>query len=105
MNRQQQIDQFLLAAHRVAMARLRAEPNRLDQVRAQLARWRGSSGPTRSDVYWNEWDQLLDSGLDDLERVVCADDEHGTVLRSVSPVSVLLTQRERADLLRQARTA
>lgn len=105
LNRQQQIDQFLLAAHRVAMARLRAEPTRLDQVREQLARWRRISGATRSDVYWNEWDQLLVSNLDELERVVCADDEHGTVLRSVSPVSVLLTQRERAELLREARTA
>jgi len=103
MNRQQQIDQFLLAAHRVAMARLRAEPTRLDQVREQLARWR-RPGATRSDVSWNEWDQLLDSNLEELERVVCAEDKHGAVLRSVSPVSILLTQRERAELLREARS-
>jgi len=103
MNRQQQIDQFLLAAHRIAVTRLREDPSRLQQVRDQLARWRLRSGATRSDRYWDEWDDLLQSDVDDLERVICADDEHGAVLRSVSPVSVLLTQKERASLLRDAR--
>jgi hypothetical protein len=105
MNRQQQIDHFLMAAHRLAMSRLRADPSRIEKVRAQLVRWRGISGVTRSDTYWDEWQALLDSGVDELERVVCAEDDHGAVLRSVSPASVLLTQRERSVLLREARAA
>ena len=105
MNRQQQIDKFLLAAHRLALSRLHAEPERIGPVRAQLQRWRAQSGPTRSDVYWDEWQRLLDADLRDMERVVCADDQHGAVLRSVSPLSTLITQAERARLLREARTA
>lgn len=103
MNRQQQIDRFLLAAHRLALSRLRAEPQRVEPVRAQLARWRAQSGPTRSDSYWDEWQRLLASDIREMERVVCADDEHGAVLRSVSPLSTLITQAERTRLLREAR--
>lgn len=105
MNRQQQIDRFLLAAHRLALARLRLEPARIEPVRAQLARWRVAAGATRSDPYWDEWQQLLIAGFDEIERIVCADDEHGAVLRSVSPMSTLITQSERAQLLREARAA
>jgi len=104
MNRQQQIDKFLLAAHRLAVSRLRAEPQRIEPVRAQLARWRAQSGPTRSDLYWDEWQRLLAVDIREMERVVCADDEHGAVLRSVSPLSTLITQAERAQLLREARS-
>ena len=105
MNRQQQIDRFLLAAHRLALSRLRAEPARIEPVRAQLARGRVQSGPTRSDPYWDEWLHLPMADLAEIERVVCADDEHGAVLRSVSPMSTLITQGERAVLLREAHSA
>ena len=105
MNRQQQIEKFLLAAHRLALRRLRARPERIEPVRAQLARWRVQSGPTAYDAYWDEWQQLLAAGLEEIERVVCADDEHGAVLRSVSPMSTLITQVERLQLLREARAA
>ena len=105
MNRQQQIDYFLASAHRLAIDRLRADPSAVERVRAQLSRWRAVSGTTRSDPYWDEWATLLDEGVDALERVVCADDSHAEVLRSVSPMSVLLTQRERAQLLREARSS
>lgn len=105
MNRQQQIDLFLAMAHELAVRRLRAEPARLADVSALLSRWRERSGVTRSDAYWDEWQSLLDAGVDEIERVICSDDEHAAVLRSVSPISVLLTQHERAELLRRARAA
>lgn len=103
MNRQQQIDHFVANAHLLAMQRLREQPGRVDEVRAQLARWRKQAGTTRSDAYWNEWETLLDSSIDVLAAAVCADSDHATVLRSVSPISVLVTQGERAQLLREAR--
>jgi hypothetical protein len=105
MDRQRQIEAFLHSAHRLAVARLRSEPARVLDVQAQLQRWRQRSGRTRSDVYWDEWESLLRQPIDEIERVVCADDQHATVLRSVSPISVLFTQRERAELLRQSRQA
>lgn len=105
MNRQQQIEHFLLVAHRMAVARLRAEPSRVDAAKDQLARWRRDAGLARSEPTLREWDRLLTSSLEELERVVCSNDEHGPLLRSVSPLSTLLTQKERAELLRQSRTA
>lgn len=103
MNRQQQIDEFLLSAHKLALSRLRAQPERLQDVAALLARWRRQAGDNRSDAYWDEWNRLIAQGVDAIEREVCSAGDHAAVLRSVSPMSVLISQRERSELLRQAR--
>lgn len=103
MNRQQQIDHFVAQAHRLAVQRLRDQPLRVGEVQALLARWRETAGVTRSDVYWDEWDRLLSQPIDALATSVCADTDHATALRSVSPMSVLITQAERSQLLAQAR--
>ena len=103
MNRQLQINHFVAQAHRLAVQRLREHPDRLAEPKAQLARWRAMSGSTRSDIYWDEWDGLLAGPVDELFIAVCADTDHATVLRSVSPMSVLITQAERAQLLDQSR--
>lgn len=105
MNRQLQIDRFVAQAHQLALQRLREQPERVGEVKAQLARWRRLAGATRSDVYWDEWDALLDGALEGLATAVCADTDQGALLRSSSPMSVLITQAERAQLLRHARTA
>lgn len=103
MNRQQQIDQFLSRAHLLALQRLQEQPAKVIEVQAQLARWRAQSGATRSDVYWREWEALLCGPIDVLAQTVCGDNEHATALRSVSPISVLITQAERTRLLRETR--
>ncbi len=103
MNRQQQIDQFLLSAHKLALSRLRAHPERLRDVAALLSRWREQAGDNRSDIYWDEWNGLIAEGVDAIEREVCSENPHAAVLRSVSPMSVLISQHERGELLRQAR--
>jgi hypothetical protein len=103
MDRQRRTEIFLQAAHRFAMTRLRADPTRITEVRTLLHRWREQSGRTRSDPYWDEWERLLALPLDDLERAICGDDEHATVLRSVSPIGALITTTERRELLREAR--
>lgn len=105
MNRQQQIDRFLSDAHRLIVERLRADPARISEASDQLNRWRAQAGDTRSDVYWNEWEQLLAQGADAIEQRVCGADDHAAVLRSVSPLSVLISQHERFAMLRQARQA
>ena len=103
MNRQAQIEEFLLAAHRLALARLRETPARIEEAKGLLLRWRALDGATRSDPYWDEWERLLNGGSEALESVVCAAGDHPTALRSVSPLGILLTQQERASLLTQAR--
>ncbi len=103
MNRQQQIDHFLLQAHRLAVERLRADPERLTQVAETLQRWRTQVGATRSDVYWDEWQVMLDAGVDAIEAGTCVASDHAAALRNVSPVGSLITQRERGEMLRAAR--
>ena len=102
MNRQLQIDHFVAQAHQLAVQRLREHPQRMGEAKAQLARWRALFGSTQSDTYWAEWDDLLAGSVDALAIVVCANTDHATVLRSVSPMTVLIPQAERAQLLDQA---
>jgi hypothetical protein len=103
MNRQQQIDAFLFKAHEIAVARLRQQPERLRDVAVLLERWRERNGPTRADRYRDEWARLIEAGVDAIEREACVDSDHAAALRNVSPLSVLLSQHERSELLRGVR--
>jgi len=103
MNRQQQLDQFSLALHRRALDALRHEPALRDHARQTLARWRRQAGATRSDVLWDEWEQLLAEEFAALESAALVESDHGQLLRSVSPLGGLVSQSERMALLKQAR--
>ena len=106
MNRQQQINLFSLAAHRLAVARLREKPQRLLEVRGVLERWRVQAGePAHCDPYWNEWDRLLSEGVDAIERAVCVATDQAATLRSMSPLGRLISVGERNELLRRARVS
>ncbi|HEU4460909.1 MAG TPA: hypothetical protein VFR90_17445 [Methylibium sp.] len=97
-------DRFLMAAHRLAVKRLRVDESARRKASEQLARWRRPSGATRSDAYGDRWQSMLDErDATRLEAAVCAATDDAQVLRSVSPVSVLITQGERMQLLREAR--
>lgn len=103
MNRQQQLDQFSLALHRKAIAALHREPALRQRALDTLGRWRARAGTTRSDSLWSEWAHLLELSLPALEAAVLAESEHGTLMRSVSPLGGLVDQHERGALLRRAR--
>jgi hypothetical protein len=104
MDRHAQIDEFSLAAHRLAISRLREQPQRLQEALDVLSRWRGvAGGPSHSDRYWNEWEQALRQGLAAVERLALDPSSHGATLRSVSPLGRFLTPQERLALLRDAR--
>ena len=103
MDRHQQIDVFFLAAHRLAVARLREQPSRVDEALGVLSRWRAQAGgPSHCDSYWDEWKRLLDADVDVLEQAVCAPTDHGATLRSVSPLGRFITAAERKAMLLQA---
>jgi hypothetical protein len=105
MNRQQQIDHFVASAHALAFQRLREQPGLVDKARAQLQRWRAAAGETRSDGLWDKWERLLDRPVADMERELGGNTDRAVELRSVSPLSVLITQAERAQFISQARQA
>lgn len=103
MDRHARIDTFSLAAHRLAVTRLREQPTRLSEALDVLERWRRQAGGTsHADPYWNEWECLLRAGVDAVENAACADTSHGATLRSVSPLGRFISVAERGGLLRQA---
>jgi hypothetical protein len=105
MDRQQRINDFSLAAHRLAVARLREQPHRIDEALGVLRRWREQAGgPSHCDAYWNEWDRLLREGADAVEQAVCLSTDRAATLRSVSPLGRFISVVERNALLRQAST-
>jgi hypothetical protein len=104
MDRQQQIEAFSLAAHRLAIVRIRDRPAAIEEALATLQRWRTQNGaPAHCEPYWQEWERLLRGDVDGLERAVCADSDNAAVLRSVSPLGRMLGADERKRLLRAAR--
>lgn len=103
MNRQQQLDAFSLALHRRALDALRHQPGLREHARQTLARWRLQSGESRSDVLWDEWEQLLCGDVGILESAALVESDHGQLMRSVSPLGGLVSQAERMALLRRAR--
>lgn len=106
MDRQGQIHAFSLAAHRVAIERLRQRPERLAEALDVIRRWRGQAGGVaHCDPYWDEWQRLLHEGVDAVELVACAPTDHAATLRSVSPLGRFISPAERNQLLRQAREA
>ena len=103
MDRHQQIDVFSLAAHRLAVARLREQPARVDEALGVLNRWRAQAGgSSHCDPYWDEWERLLNAGVDAVERAACASTDGAATLRSVSPLGRFITVAERNGLLREA---
>jgi hypothetical protein len=103
MNRQQQIELFLRLAHRTALRRLRAQPDRRQEALERLRRFASRPGAEHSAPYYRRWEDLLRGDIGDLEAMIESSDEQATVLRSMSPLGFLLTQHERAQLLAQAR--
>ena len=104
MDRQAQINVFSLAAHRLAVMRLRERPERLQEALAVIRRWRVQAGePVHCGPYWDEWEQLLHRGADAVELAVCNPSDHANTLRSVSPLGRFISTAERNQLLRDSR--
>jgi hypothetical protein len=105
MNRQEQIHQFSLAAHRLVVSRLREHPEHLLEAAQVIQRWRQQSGGhAHCGPYWNEWEQLLSQGVDAVEHAACVATDHAAVLRSVSPLGRFISASERKQLLCDARS-
>jgi hypothetical protein len=100
---QARIERFSRAAHRLVIKKLREDPRRIDGLQATITRWRAQGALTHSEPYMHEWERLLQLPPDELERLICADNDHATVLRSVSPIGSLLTPEERDRLRFEAR--
>lgn len=94
------LDQRSLALHRIVAAKLRRDPALLAKAHATLARWRATVSP-RALPYLDEWQSLIDQGLEPLLARAIEQSEHADALRQASPLACLLSPRERQDFLRQ----
>ena len=104
MDRHARIDVFSLAAHRLALQRLRERPERLGEALAVLANWREvAGGRSHSDPYWDEWERVIRDGVDAVERTALDPSSHGATLRSVSPLGRFISVQEQLALLRETR--
>lgn len=103
MPNQTHIDNFTLAFHRQAVARLRTQSHLLVKAQDTVRRWRMQRGRTASDPYLDTWDALLAAGPDAIEREVCVDRPQAATLRNVSPLGFVLSAGERMALHRAAK--
>lgn len=93
----QNLDRRSLEMHCLVAEKIRRDPAILDQAADILARWRKKS--SHSQPYFEEWQRLINAGLDACLKVATEDSERGNALRQCSPLACLLTQEERLAFL------
>jgi len=98
----QELDRRSLELHRLVADKVRRDPALLDRAAAILSRWRGM-GPSHADAYLAEWARLIAVGMDECLAVAVEDSERAAALRQNSPLSCLLSTRERNEFLRNWR--
>ena len=98
MRTHQEIDERSLALHRLVAEKIRHDPALFERAKTTLARWRATAGPA-SQPYLEEWERLMNQGVEHCLAVAVDGSERATALRQSSPLSVLLTNRERFAFL------
>ena len=99
----QDIDQRSLALHRLVAERVVADPALFEKARATLMRWR-ETVCIASQPYLEEWERLMNEGVEACLSVAVEDSQRGAALRQCSPFSGVLTNRERFGFLKQWRS-
>lgn len=92
-------DREKLHLHRAVVEHLRADPERVLRVaRSNLERWIHRNGP---QPYYLEWKAVLDTNsIEEIIRLLLADDDRGQHLRQTAPFAGILTEAERSNALR-----
>lgn len=99
MKTHQDIDERSLAMHRLIAEKLRHEPALFEQVKVTLARWRTTVSPS-SQPYLEEWESLMNQGMDACLAVAVEDSERAKALRQSSPFAGILNNQERFAFLK-----
>jgi hypothetical protein len=98
----QAIDRQSLELHQLVAAKVRNDLGLLDKASEILKRWRTTVSP-RTHGYLDEWQRLIDQGAEVCLSVAVEDSEHAAALRQASPLSCLLTPKERFEFLKARR--
>ena len=94
----QEIDQRSLALHRLLTEKIRQDPALFENVKRTLARWR-KTVCTNSQPYLEEWQRLVDLGIEECLAVATEDSERATAMRQASPFCGILSEEERREFL------
>jgi hypothetical protein len=92
------IDQRSLAFGQAIAARLEKNPELIDQARATLQRWLGTSSPGVQKTL-QEWMAAFDAGPTSVVSLLTGTDERAVRLRQSSPFAGLLPDEERNAIL------
>lgn len=99
-------EQVQYRLHRALVDRLLRDPGDYkDVARKNIARSRELVRGTVAHGWLDEWERLAEGPLDELLDVCLRPDEHGVVMRQVSPFAGLLSDDERVAAIRQAAAA
>lgn len=95
----QEIDARSLALHRLVAEKIRCDPALFEIAKTNLARWRKTATPSDRQ-YLDEWERLLQAGVEAALAVATEDSERAAALRQSSPFAGVLTPSERHTFLR-----
>ena len=90
-----------LALHRAVAARVRAQPELVEEARERLERWVDERGYPLA--YARRWRALLAGPREALLELICRDDEESRSLRQNTPFAGVVPPRERWAMVRAAR--
>lgn len=99
MRDHQELDDRSLALHRLIAEKIRQDPSLFNKARATLASWR-TRVSSRSQPYLDEWESLMNQGIEACMAVAVEESEHATALRQSSPLSGLLSNQDRFAFLK-----
>ena len=99
MRTHQEIDARSLALHRLIAEEIRRDPARFEMVKTTLARWRVIVC-SASQPYLEEWERLVQQGMEACLAVAVEDSPRATALRQSSPLSCVVTNKERFAFLK-----
>lgn len=100
MSTHRNLDQRSLALHRLVAEKIRQDQSLLLMAQSTLTRWRCTASP-RTFVYLDAWQQLLNQGMEVCLAAATEESERGDALRQASPLSCLLSPRDRFAFLKQ----
>jgi hypothetical protein len=85
--------------HRRVAERIREQPALMQRAIATLVRWRSTVSPA-TQPYLQEWERLMDEGLEPCLRMAEEDSAHARAMRQASPFAGLLSNAERFAFIR-----
>lgn len=96
----QEIDQRSLALHRLIAEKIRQDPSLFEKPRETLGRW-SKIVCANSQPYLEEWQRLVDLGIEECLAMATEDSERANAMRQASPLCGILTNEEEIKERRQ----